>query len=205
MAVYGYISGYINDKVNEQYSLEKQLQTALTWNLDFNHIFADKFTNSNKARYNLNNFLANAEEDDVLLVPSLSVLYSNARELCCIMQTVAEKGIIIKSSDMDYSRDSSVESWIFASQLAHQSYTRYLRQQGITKQLKRRQYQMHLNTGGRNRRVITAKYKQAYQYLQQHTYRETQIQFQLSKSTLYRVKRQIESKQHTTQQSYTAS
>lgn len=196
MTTFGYISGYVNDKVNEQSSLEKQLQVALSWNLDLNHIFADKFTNSNKARYNLNNFLANAAEDDILLVPDLTCLYSNARELCCIMQTVADKGIVIRSSDLDYDVNSSIETWIIASQLAHLSYTHYLRQQGIIKQLKKQRYQLHLNIGGRNRRVITVKYKQAYEYLQQHTYAETQVKFQLSKSTLYRIKQQIENKQH---------
>ncbi|NGC77502.1 recombinase family protein [Lactobacillus reuteri] len=193
MTMYGYIAGYLDDKVFKQDSLKYQLKTALTWNLDFKQIFADKFTNNNKARCNLNNFLANAKEGDVLIAPSLNVLYSNPRELCSLMLTVVEKGIYLKSNDLDYDNRSSIESWIFATQLSHLSYTNYLHKQNVIKSLKKKQYQLKLNTGGRNKRVITEQYQQAYKYLKDHTYKETETKFHLSKSTLYRIKRQIKS------------
>ncbi|MBB1069372.1 recombinase family protein [Limosilactobacillus sp. RRLNB_1_1] len=195
MTTYGYIAGYLHDPVCKQDSLKSQLKTALTWNLDFNNIFADKFTAANKARYNLNNFLANAKEGDILIVPSLNVLYSNPRELCSLMQTIADKGIRLKSSDLDYGNESNIESWVFASQLSHLSYINYLHKQYAVKTLKKRQHQLKLNTGGRNKRVITRQYQQAYEYLQSHTYHETEAKFHLSKSTLYRIKKQVDGNQ----------
>lgn len=195
MTMYGYIAGYLDDKVFKQDSLKYQLKTALTWNLDFNNIFADKFTNNNKARYNLNSFLANVKEGDVLMVPSLNVLYDNPRELCSLMLTVVEKGIYLKSNDLDYDNGSSIESWVFASQLSHLSYTNYLHKQNAIKALRKRQYQLKLNTGGRNKRVITKQYQRAYEYLQSHTYHETEAKFHLSKSTLYRIKKQVDGNQ----------
>lgn len=195
MTTYGYIAGYLDDPVCKQDSLKHQLKTALTWNLNFKQIFADKFTNNNKARYNLNNFLANAHEGDILIVPSLNVLYSNPRELCSLMQTVADKGIFLKSNDLNYSKESSIESWVFANQLAHLSYTNYLHKQNAIKALKKRQHQLKLNTGGRNKRVITERYRQAYEYLKNHTYRNTEAKFHLSKATLYRVKKQVDGNQ----------
>ena len=64
-----------------------------------------------------------------------------------------------------------------------------------------------LNTGGRHKRVITPIYRQAYEYLQSHTYAATQLKFHLSKSTLYRIKRQINNRKQpiNTPQSYDAS
>lgn len=108
---------------------------------------------------------------------------------------------------MELSNDSAASNWIIASQLAHLDYLHYLRQKHASKLIKKDKYQSTLNTGGRQKRVITPIYKQAYEYLQAHTYNATQHKFHLSKSTLYRIKRQIERKrQHSnTHQSYDAS
>lgn len=94
---------------------------------------------------------------------------------------------------MDLSDDSTTSNWIIASQLAKLDYTHYLHQKYISKAVKKAKYQASLNVGGRNKRVITPQYKQAYKYLQTHTYTATQKKFRLSKSTLYRIKRQLES------------
>lgn len=77
----------------------------------------------------------------------------------------------------------------------------------VSKSIKKAKYQATLNIGGRNKRVITPKYKQAYDYLQTHTYTATQDKFNLSKSTLYRIKRQINNKKQliNMHQSYNAS
>ena len=122
------------------------------------------------------------------------------------MYIVEDKGLIIESSDMDLSDDSDSSNWILASQLAHLNYLDYLRSQNISKAIKQKKYQATLNTGGRNKRIITPLYRQAYKYLQAHTYIETQLKFHLSKSTLYRIKKQIKMKQlSTNHQSYNAS
>ena len=118
----------------------------------------------------------------------------NVRELCCLMHIVERTGVVIKSSDMDLSDDSDSSNWIIASQLARLDYTHYLHQKYISKAAKKAKYQGTLNVGGHNKRVITPKYKQAYKYLQTHTYAATQEKFHLSKSTLYRIKKQLENK-----------
>ena len=113
------------------------------------------------------------------------------------MYIVEDTGITIQSEDIDLSNDSDSSDWIIASQLAHLDYAHYLHQKAVSKALKKSKYQSSLNCGGRNKRVITPLYKQAYEYLQTHTYNATQLKFNLSKSTLYRIKRQINNrKQH---------
>ena len=177
--------------------------------IPYDHCFADVFrSNNNKERYQLFKFLTTiAQEGDILVVPSLTSLYSNVRELCCLMYIVEDTGIIIQSNDMDLSSDSAASNWIIASQLAHLDYLRYLRQKHASKLIKKDKYQSTLNTGGRHKRVITPLYKQAYDYLQTHTYTATQDKFNLSKSTLYRIKRQINNKKQliNMHQSYNAS
>ena len=124
------------------------------------------------------------------------------------MYTVEDTGIIIQSSDMNLSDNSDSSNWILASQLAHLDYVNYLRKKSTLKAIKKKKYQSTLNTGGRNKRIITPQYLQAYEYLQRHTYNETQKRFQLSKSTLYRIKKQITNKNqqlHNTIQSYDAN
>lgn len=195
MTMYGYVSGHYRDKFIKDPVFERQANILLNSGIPFENCFADGFNHVNRERYKLHRFLTSiAKEGDVLFVPSLTNLYSNARELCCLMHIIEDIGITIQSGDTDLS-DSS--DWIIASQLAHLDYLHYLHQKAVSKALKKSKYQLSLNCGGRNKRVITPLYKQAYEYLQTHTYNATQLKFNLSKSTLYRIKRQINNrKQH---------
>ena len=163
--------------------------------IPYDHCFADVFRGDNKDRYQLRKLLnTTAQEGDVLVVPTLTCLYSNVRELCCLMYIVEDTGITIQSEDMYLSDDSDSSDWILASQLAHLDYVHYLHQKAVSKALKKSKYQSSLNCGGRNKRVITPIYRQAYSYLQTHTYTATELKFHLSKSTLYRIKQQINNK-----------
>ena len=208
MTKYGYVSGWLKDNISKQDDFEHQAKILLNMGIPYDHCFADVFRNKNKERYQLFKFLTRvAKEGDILIVPSLTCLYSNIRELCCLMYIVEDTGIIIQSSDMYLSDDSDSSNWILASQLAHLDYLHYLRQKHASKAVKKTKYETTLNVGGRHKRVITPIYRQAYSYLQTHTYHETQKKFHLSKSTLYRIKRQINNRKQpiNTPQSYDAS
>ncbi|MQB92977.1 recombinase family protein [Lactobacillus reuteri] len=208
MTKYGYVSGWLKDEVSKQDNFEFQARILLSMGIPYDYCFADVFRGDNKDRYQLRKLLnTTAQEGDILVVPTLTCLYSNIRELCCLMYIVEDTGIIIQSSDMDLSSDSDSSDWIIASQLAHLDYLHYLRQKRASKAIKKAKYQSTLNTGGRQKRVITPKYRQAYEYLQSHTYAATQLKFHLSKSTLYRIKRQINNRKQpiNTPQSYDAS
>ena len=208
MTKYGYVSGWLKDSVIKQDGFEYQAKILLSMGIPYDHCFADVFRHKNKERYQLFKFLTTiAQEGDILVVPTLTCLYSNVRELCCLMYMVENTGIIIQSEDMDLSDDSDSSDWIIASQLAHLDYLHYLRQKRASKAIKKAKYQLSLNKGGRQKRVITPIYRQAYEYLRTHTYSETQLKFHLSKSTLYRIKRQINNKKQpiNTPQSYDAS
>ena len=208
MTKYGYVSGWLKDNISKQDDFEHQAKILLNMGIPYDHCFADVFRNKNKERYQLFKFLTRvAKEGDILIVPSLTCLYSNIRELCCLMYIIEDTGIIIQSSDMDLSDDSDSSNWILASQLAHLDYLHYLRQKHASKAVKKTKYETTLNVGGRHKRVITPIYRQAYSYLQTHTYHETQKKFHLSKSTLYRIKRQINNRKQpiNTPQSYDAS
>ena len=208
MTKYGYVSGWLKDEVSKQDNFEFQARILLSMGIPYDHCFADVFRGDNKDRYQLRKLLnTTAQEGDILVVPTLTCLYSNVRELCCLMYMVEDTGIIIQSNDMDLSSDSDGSDWIIASQLAHLGYVHYLRQRRASKAIKKSKYQLSLNKGGRQKRVITPIYRQAYEYLRTHTYSETQLKFHLSKSTLYRIKRQINNKKQPINmpQSYDAS
>ena len=208
MTKYGYVSGRLKDEVSKQDGFQYQAKILLNMGIPYENCFADVFRHKNKERYQLFKFLTTiAQEGDILVVPTLTCLYSNVRELCCLMYMVEDTGIIIQSEDMDLSDDSDSSDWILASQLAHLDYVHYLRQKRTSKAIKKAKYQSMLNTGGRHKRVITPIYRQAYAYLQSHTYAATQLKFHLSKSTLYRIKRQINNRKQpiNTPQSYDAS
>lgn len=207
MTKYGYVSGCLKDKISKQDDFEQQAKILLNMGIPYDHCFADVFRGHNKDRYQLRKFLNTiAKEGDVLVVPILTCVYSNVRELCCLMYIVEDTGITIQSEDMDLSNDSNSSDWIIASQLAHLDYLHYLHQKRTSKAIKKAKYQSTINVGGRNKRVITPLYKKAYEYLQTHTYNSTQERFRLSKSTLYRIKRQINNKKQPTNihQSYDA-
>ena len=208
MTKYGYVSGCLKDEVSKQDSFKCQAKILLSMDIPYDHCFADVFrSNNNKERYQLFKFLTTiAQEGDILVVPTLTCLYSNVRELCCLMYIVEDTGITIQSEDMYLSDDSDSSDWILASQLAHLDYLHYLRLKRTSKLIKKDKHQLSLNKGGRQKRVITPIYRQAYEYLITHTYSETQLKFHLSKSTLYRIKRQINNKKQptNTHQSYDA-
>src|SRR5699024_9337391 len=208
MTKYGYVSGWLKDSVIKQDGFEYQAKILLSMGIPYDHCFADVFRHKNKERYQLFKFLTTiAQEGDILVVPTLTCLYSNIRELCCFMYIVEDKGIMIQCSDMDLRSDSDSSDWIIALQLAHLDYLHYLRKKRATKAINKAKYQSMLNTGARHKRVITPIYRQAYEYLQSHTYAATQLKFHLSKSTLYRIKRQINNRKQpiNTPQSYDAS
>lgn len=195
MTKYGYVSGFYKDNVSKQDDFEFQARILLSMGIPYDHCFADVFRGDNKDRYQLRKLLnTTAQEGDVLVVPTLTCLYSNVRELCCLMYIVEDTGITIQSEDMYLSDDSDSSDWILASQLAHLDYVHYLHQKAVSKALKKSKYQSSLNCGERNKRVITPIYRQAYSYLQTHTYTATELKFHLSKSTLYRIKQQINNK-----------
>lgn len=207
MTKYGYVSGWLKDNISQEDDFKYQAKILLNMGIPYNHCFADVFRQNNKDRYQLRKFLNTiAKEGDVLVVPTLTCVYSNVRELCCLMYIVEDTGITIQSEDMDLSNDSDSSDWIIASQLAHLDYLHYLLQKHFSKAIKKAKYQSTINVGGRNKRVITPLYKKAYEYLQTHTYNSTQERFHLSKSTLYRIKRQINNKKQPTNihQSYDA-
>lgn len=208
MTKYGYVSGFYKDNVSKQDDFEFQARILLSMGIPYDHCFADVFRGDNKDRYQLRKLLnTTAQEGDILVVPTLTCLYSNVRELCCLMYIVEDTGITIQSEDMYLSDDSDSSDWILASQLAHLDYVHYLRLKRTSKLIKKDKHQLSLNKGGRQKRVITPKYRQAYAYLQSHTYAATQLKFHLSKSTLYRIKRQINNRKQpiNTPQSYDAS
>ena len=195
MTKYGYVSGWLKDEVSKQDNFEFQARILLSMGIPYDHCFADVSRGDNKDRYQLRKLLnTTAQEGDILVVPTLTCLYSNVRELCCLMYMVEDTGITIQSEDMYLSDDSDSSDWILASQLAHLDYVHYLHQKAVSKALKKSKYQSSLNCGGRNKRVITPIYRQAYSYLQTHTYTATELKFHLSKSTLYRIKQQINNK-----------
>lgn len=207
MTKYGYVSGWLKDNISQEDDFKYQAKILLNMGIPYDHYFADVFRGHNKDRYQLRKFLNTiAKEGDVLVVPTLTCVYSNVRELCCLMYIVEDTGITIQSEDMDLSNDSNSSDWIIASQLSHLDYVHYLRYKRASKAVKRVKHETTLNIGGRNKRVITPIYRQAYEYLQTHTYLKTQTKFHLSKSTLYRIKRQINNKKQPTNihQSYDA-
>lgn len=122
---------------------------------------------------------------------------SSIREFVSLLELAKDKGIIFTAYDLDIDpSDSRYIADICSIELMVGFETHSLKQQlqAIRRQ-KKLAYKESLNTGGRNKRVITKQYRQAYQYLQSHTYRETESKFKLSKATLYRIKQQIEGKQ----------
>lgn len=169
------------------------MKAVLKWDIKPGLIYMDKFTKHCKEQFALHELLANVvQEGDIITVANLYNLYTNVRELSSLMNGVDDKGIILNSSDYEYSRDNSIGEWLLASQLCHLEYIDYIHKVQRQKEKQKAKYQKLINVGGRNKRVITDQYRQAYNYLQQHTYKQTQLKFNLSKSTLYRIKQQLD-------------
>ena len=123
---------------------------------------------------------------DILEVSDLSQLGDSVRDIMNIIVPLLRKKVNINILNLGLLDDSTQGYWILKTFLV------VARQERNTEHMKKA-YKNHTgNKGGRPRRVINQQYKEAVNFFNQgHSYKEAKQKFGISKSTLYRVRKQL--------------
>jgi DNA invertase Pin-like site-specific DNA recombinase len=182
------IYGYARVSTRGQ-TLELQIEKLRDNGVDC--IFSEKFTGTTTKRPEFQKLIKLLKPHDTLVVTKLDRLARNTREALNIIEPLMEKEIIVRVLNIGTIENSSIGRFFMRTLLSLAEMERDM----IVERLAEGKARAKLLPGykeGRPKRRITKKHREAYDLLKTHSYHETAKLTGFSKSTLYRIKRQIE-------------
>lgn len=187
MTQYGYAR--VSTKGQDLADQINQLQSA---GISNKCIFSEKFTGTTTDRPQFAKLTNLVKTGDVITVTKLDRLARNTREALNVIDPLMNKGVRINVLNIGMLENSSVGKLVKTILLAVAEMERDMIVDR-TQEGKRfaRLHNAHYHEG-RPKRAITPHYQAAYDYLQGHSYKATSRAFDISISTLQRIKNQIE-------------
>ena len=184
--------GYARVSTNAQ-SLDEQIEQLKEQVIEPNNIYSEKFTGTKTDRPQFNELLSTIKSGDTLVVTKLDRLARNSREALEIIEPLLDNGIEINVLNVGKLNNSTIGKLTYQILLAVAEMERNT----IVERTKAgKEYAKKHNKNykeGRPKRVITKYYENIYNYLKNgHSYTETESYFNISRSTIYRIKKQIE-------------
>lgn len=188
MTVYGYAR--VSTRGQDLHDQVEQLKNA---GVKSGNIFAEKFTGTQMNRPEFSKLLQVVKPKDTIVVTKLDRLARNTREALNVLDPLMDKGVKFHVLNMGMLDNSSIGKLIRTVLLAVADMERDMI---VDRTQEGKRYAKKHNPNyreGRPKRKITPHYQAIYDYLQNHSYTETQKAFDVSRSTVYRIKKQIES------------
>ena len=184
--------GYARVSTSAQ-SLDEQIEQLKEQVIEPNNIYSEKFTGTKTDRPQFNELLSTIKSGDTLVVTKLDRLARNSREALDIIEPLMDKGIEINVLNVGKLNNSTIGKLTYQLLLAVAEMERNMI---VERTQEGKAYARKHNKNyreGRPKRVITRYYKNIYKYLTNgHSYTETESYFNISRSTIYRIKKQIE-------------
>lgn len=188
MTVYGYAR--VSTRGQDLHDQIEQLEKA---GVEKSNIFSEKFTGTKMKRPEFEELVKLVQPGDVITVTKLDRLARNTREALDVLDPLMAKGIKFNVLNMGMMDNSSVGKLVRTVLLAVAEMERDMI---VERTQAGKAYAKKHNVNyreGRPKRQITPHYQAIYDYLQNHSYSETVKAFNVSRSTIYRIKKQIES------------
>ena len=160
--------------------------------LSSNNIYFEKFTGTTTNRPEFEKLTSNVKNGDTITVTKLDRLARNTREALNILDPLMSKGVKFNVLNIGVLENSTIGRLVKTILLAVAEMERDMivdrTQEG------KRYARLHKKDyhEGRPKRMITPHYQAAYNYLLDHTYKDTSKAFNISISTLQRIKKQVE-------------
>jgi DNA invertase Pin-like site-specific DNA recombinase len=154
-------------------------------------IYAEKFTGKTIKRPRFTTLCRRLKHGDMLVVTNLDRFARTASDGMVLIDKLTSKGVSVHVLNIGILDDSVAGKLLRNIMLAFAEFERDM----IVERLAEGKARAKLFPGykeGRPRRRITKRHREAYELLQSHSYHETALLTGFSKSTLYRIKRQIE-------------
>ena len=188
MSIYGYASGYDSKDIKHQVAILREFE------IPFTNIFVDNLNGLSKAKFNLQKLILKLQYGDTIDVDHFNCLFSSSREIESLIELFEKKNITIYSDNFEFNPNNDIEYRFTIDELARIEIRALLTDFQYRKKIKRKAYQVYkAKTGNHQKRRLTYKYREAYNYLKaHHTYSDTAQRFDISKSTLIRIKHMIE-------------
>lgn len=184
--------GYARVSTSAQ-SLDEQIEQLEAQGIEPNNIYSEKFTGTKTDRPQFNELLSTIKSGDELIVTKLDRLARNTQEALKVINKLLDDDITINVLNLGILENSTVGKLTYQILLA---VAEMERNTIVERTQAGKEYAKKHNKNykeGRPKRVITKYYKNIYKYLTNgHSYTETESYFNISRSTIYRIKKQIE-------------
>ncbi|WP_295729522.1 recombinase family protein [uncultured Limosilactobacillus sp.] len=187
MTQYGYAR--VSTKGQELADQINQLQNA---GISENCIYSEKFTGTTTDRPQFAKLTQLVKPGDVITVTKLDRLARNTREALNVIDPLMNQGVKINVLNIGMLENSTVGKLVKTILLAVAEMERDMivdRTQEGKRYAKLHRSDYH---EGRPKRAITPHYQAAYEYLLTHSYKQTARAFDISISTLQRIRKQVE-------------
>lgn len=188
MTVYGYAR--VSTKGQDLHDQVDQLKAA---GVEAKNILAEKFTETKLHRPEFEKLVSTVKPSDTIVVTKLDRLARNTREALNVLDPLMEMGVNFNVLNMGMLNNSSVGKLVRTVLLAVAEMERDMI---VDRTQEGKRYAKKHNPNyreGRPRRKITPNYQAIYDYLQNHSYTETEKAFNVSRAIVYRIKKQVES------------
>lgn len=187
MKVYGYARVSTNGQ-----DLSDQIAKLKTAGVDQVDLFSEKFTGTTTRRPEFENLMNQVQEGDIIIVTKLDRFARNTLEALEAIEPLLKRNVTIKVLNLGTIENSSMGRMILRTILSIAEMERDLI---VERTQEGKAYAKAHNPNyreGRPKRAITPHYQAIYEYLKEHSYAETCKAFDVSKATVYRIKKQIE-------------
>ena len=173
-------------------SLNDQVSQLMEIGIDKSNIYSEKFTGTTTNRPKFDELTNKVRNGDTITVTKLDRLARNTREALNVLDPLMSKGIKFNVLNIGILENSTIGKLVKTILLAVAEMERDMivdRTQAGKRYARLHKRDYH---EGRPKRLITPHYQAAYDYLSNHTYKDTARAFNISVSTLQRIKKQIE-------------
>lgn len=173
-------------------SLDDQISQLKEVGISSSNIYSEKFTGTTIKRPVFDELTSKVKNGDTITVTKLDRLARNTREALNILDPLMSQGVKFNVLNIGMLENSTIGRLVKTILLAVAEMERDMivdrTQEG------KRYARLHKKNyhEGRPKRLITPHYQAAYDYLMDHTYKDTARAFDISVSTLQRIKNQVE-------------
>ena len=173
--------------------LKEQRGELIEAGVDKANLYSEKFTGTTTERPQFSELLAIVKPGDIITVTKLDRFARNTREALEAIEPLLDNNVTIKVLNLGTIENTPMGRMILRTLLSVAEMERDMiveRTQAGKAYAKahKKNYRE-----GRPQRVITPQYQAIYDYLQDHTYKQTATAFKVGTATVSRIKKQIES------------
>ena len=187
MTVYGYARVSTSGQ-----SLDEQIDLLVRNGVESKYIYSEKYTGTTLDRPVFNKLISKLITNDTLVVTKLDRFARNTREALNIIDPLLQNKITIKVLNLGTIEDTPIGKMIVRTLLSIAEMERDLIVERTSAGKKYAKAHNLDYKEGRPKRVIGPHERAIYDYYQYHSAIETVQAFNVSKSTLFRIKKQIE-------------